>query len=92
MNTKVIRIIAMATAALSVVSWIYRFNVEYTRPQDLPFYVLVPAISWLLFAGPLFLLVSKKVYLRILAILLLIPFTLLWIASVLVGFYGLKIH
>ncbi len=89
---KAIPAIAAATALLSVVSWTYRFVDEYSRYQELPFYILVPGITWVLFAGPLFLLRNSRKALRITAMVLLVPTSALWLISVLVGFYGLKIH
>ena len=84
--------IAVVTAIISAGSWIYRFIDEYSRYQELLFYILVPTIAWLLFAGPLFMLRSQTKALRILAMILLVPATGLWVVSILVGVYGLKIH
>ena len=87
-----ITIIAVLTATLSVVSWTYRFIDEYMRFQELAFYILVPAIVWFFFAGPLFLLRKKSKAVRVVATILLVPTSALWVISILVGFYGLKIH
>ena len=84
--------IALLTALLSLVSWAYRFVDDYTPYYQLAFYILVPIIVWLLFAGPLFLLRSEKKFLRIIAAVLLVPTGSLWVISVLIGFYGLQIH
>lgn len=77
---------------MSVASWTYRFVDEYMRFEELAFYVLVPTIVWLLFAGPLFMLRSDRKALRITAMILLIPTSALWVISILVGLHGLNIH
>ena len=87
-----IKTIAIVTALLSVVSWVYRFIDEYSRIEEILFYVLVPSIIWLLLVTPLFALRSNNKFVRIISIILLIPFSALWVASILVGFYGLNIH
>ena len=89
---KAVPIVAVLTALLSIVSWTYRFVDEYMRFQELAFYILVPTAVWLLFAGPLFLLRSDRKTLRITAAILLIPTSALWVLSILVGFFGLRIH
>ncbi|HEY5641416.1 MAG TPA: hypothetical protein VIS31_00945 [Woeseiaceae bacterium] len=85
-------IAAMLTAAISIASWTYRFVDENVRLGELWFYVLVPAIAWLMLAGPLFLLQSDRRWPRVMAVIFLVPATTLWVMSVLVGFYGLRIH
>ena len=92
MTVKAIPTVAILTALLSVVSWTYRFIDEYMRVQELPFYILIPTVIWLLFAAPLFLLQSRRKYLRIAAMIVLVPTSLLWLLSVWVGFFGLEIH
>ena len=87
-----VRIVAVFTALLSAASWTYRFIDEYARYQELAFYILVPGITWLMFATPLFLLRSSRNWLRVTAAIVLIPTALLWVLSILVGLYGLKIH
>jgi len=89
---KVIPAIALITAALSTGSWTYRFVDDYMRYEELLFYVLVPTVIWGLFAGPLFLLRHRRQVIRVTAAMLLVPTSLLWLLSVLVGLYGLKIH
>lgn len=89
---KVVPAIAVVTGALSAVSWTYRFADEFVRYNEVLFYVLVPTVTWGLFAGPLFLSRSRKRFIRIIAAILLVPATLLWALSVQVGFYGLRIH
>lgn len=89
---RIIVAVAVVSAMLSIVSWTYRFIDEYSRVEELPAYVLVPAICWALLIGPIFMLRSKRVFVKVVAAILLVPFSLLWAASVLVGFYGLKIH
>ena len=89
---RIVTTIAALTAILSVGSWTYRFVEEYSPYQDLAFYVLVPLITWMLFAGPLFLLLNNRKALRVLAAILLVPTSALWFISILVGFYGLRIH
>ena len=89
---RIILAIAVLSAALSTVSWTYRFIDDYSPFEQLPFYVLVPAVSWALLIGPTFMLRSKQVFVKVIAAVLLVPFSLLWSASVLIGFYGLKIH
>ena len=86
------RMVAVLSAALSIVSWTYRFVDEYSRFEELPVYVLVPAACWALFIGPVFALRSQRRFVKVVAVILLIPFSLLWALSVFVGFYGLKIH
>ncbi len=88
----IIKIIAIFTALLSVVSWTYRFIDEHSRFEEILFYILVPAIIWLLLAAPLFTLRSNNKVVRVIAFIFLIPFSALWVISILVGFYGLKIH
>ena len=89
---KPIPTIAVLTAALSAGSWTYRFIDDYMRYEELLFYILVPAGIWALFAGSLFLLRHQRQIVRITAALLLLPASLLWTLSILVGLYGLKIH
>ncbi len=89
---KIIKTIAIVTALLSIVSWTYRFIDEYSRFEEILFYILVPAVIWLLLAVPLFTLRSENKVVRVISIILLIPFSALWVISILVGFYGLKIH
>jgi hypothetical protein len=89
---KSIPTIAVLTAALSAGSWTYRFIDDYLRSEELLFYILIPAGIWALFAGSLFLLRHQRQVIRVTAALLLLPTSLLWILSVLVGLYGLKIH
>jgi hypothetical protein len=89
---KLIPAIAVVTAIVSAGSWTYRFVDDYMRYEELLFYVLVPAVIWGLFAAPLFLLRHQKQFVRITAAMLLVPTSLLWVLSVLVGLYGLKIH
>lgn len=86
------RAVTILSAALSVASWTYRFVDEYSRVEELPVYVLVPVVCWVLFIGPIFMLRSKRRFVKVVAVMLLIPFSLLWALSVFVGFYGLKIH
>ena len=88
----IIKTIAIVTALLSVVSWAYRFIDEYSRFNEILFYVLVPAVIWLLLAAPLFALRSNNKVVWVIAIIFLIPFSALWVISIIVGFYGLKIH
>lgn len=90
MNT--IKTIAIVTALLSIASWTYRFIDEYSRYEEILFYVLAPSIIWLLLVAPLFALHSNNKFVRIMAIISLIPFSALWIVSILVGLYGLNIH
>lgn len=88
----IIKTIAIVTALLSVVSWTYRFIDEHSRFEEMLFYILVPTVIWLLLAAPLFTLRSNNKVMRVIAIIFLIPFSALWVISILVGFYGLKIH
>jgi len=87
-----ITVVAVGTALLSVVAWTYRYIDEHAPAKEFLFYVLVPLVIWLLFFGPLLLLRLEKTFFRVLAIILLIPTSALWVVSILVGFYGLKIH
>lgn len=87
-----IRLVAILTAVLSLVSWAYRFVDDHMHYDQLLFYVLVPAVVWLLLAGPLFLLRNRRKPLRVLAAILLVPTSVLWAISIVVGFFGLKIH
>ena len=91
-GTQIFRAIAIVSAMLSAVSWIYRFIEEHSRYQEIWFYILFPVFFWALFAGPLFLILNNKRYLRILAGILLVPTSLLWVLSILIGFFGLRIH
>lgn len=84
--------VLILTAALSAVSWTYRFIDEHSRFQELFVYILVPGLVWLTFAGSLMLLRIRRRFVRAIAVVLLVPTTLLWAFSVLVGFQGLKIH
>ena len=45
------------------------------------------SLFWALFAGPLFLIRNIRKYVRILAGILLVPASLLWIMSVIIGFF-----
>ena len=85
-------LIALLTATLTLASWVYRFVDEYSPYQEIWFYILVPLIVWLLFAGALFLTRNVRRWSRILGWVLLVPATLLWIIAILVGMFGLKIH
>ncbi len=92
MGTKCFPVFATCSALLSIVAWTYRFIDEYSRSQEIAFYLLVPLVCWGLFIGFASLIMNKKVWVRVVAGILLIPFSLLWMLSVWVGFYGLKIH
>jgi len=89
---QVVTAIAIVSAVLSIVSWTYRTLLELSPYQNIWFYLITPALFWATFAGPLYLLLSSKKYLRVLAGILLVPTSLLWALSVIVGFFGLKIH
>lgn len=84
--------VALLTLLASAASWLYRFIEEHSPYREVAVYILVPLIIWLLFAGPLFMTASRWLWLRILAWLLLVPASLLWGLSILVGIYGLRIH
>ncbi|MBT8107827.1 MAG: hypothetical protein KJP17_06305 [Gammaproteobacteria bacterium] len=84
--------IALLTFLASAASWVYRFIDEHSPIRDFGFFILVPLIIWLLLLAPLFMTSSRRGWLRVLAYLLLVPTTLLWGVSILVGIYGLKIH
>ncbi len=84
--------VALLTLLASTASWVYRFIDEYSPYRELGFYVLVPLIVWLLFVVPLFLTANRRHWLQVLAWLLLVPTSLLWGISILVGIYGLRIH
>ncbi|MGH1431539.1 MAG: hypothetical protein ACRBB4_10505 [Neptuniibacter sp.] len=43
---KAFSIFAVLSALLSIVSWTYRFIDEYSRYQEIAFYILVPVVSW----------------------------------------------
>ena len=88
----VVRAILILTAAASIASWTYRFVDEHTRFEEIAFCILVPLVCWILFAGPLLLLGNGRKFLRIAGAVLLVPTTLLWAVSILVGINGLKIH
>lgn len=87
-----IRLVATLTALISVASWSYRYVDEHTPSNEIVLYILVPAVIWLLLLGPLLMLRLEKFALRVLAVVLLLPAVALWVLSVLVGIYGLKIH
>lgn len=80
---KIIKTIAIVTALLSIVSWAYRFIDEHSRFEEILFYILVAAVIWLLLAVPLFSLRSENKVLRVISIILLIPFSALWVISIL---------
>ena len=88
----VLKAIAVVSGLMSTTSWIYRFIDDYSRYAGLWFYILVPATFWGLFISSLFLLLHRKATVKIIAGVLLMPFSLLWALSVWIGFYGLKIH
>ena len=92
MKSRIVRYVAAATFSLSVVSWIWRFVDDHVRWNEIAFYVLVPLIAWLLFFGPLVMLVNERKWVRITAMLFLVPTALIWAISVLIGFFGLRIH
>ncbi len=89
---KAIKPVAIVTALLSTIAWTYRFIDENSRFEEILLYVLVPAVIWIVFAAPLFALRSNRKIIRVVAAILLVPTALLWLLSILVGFYGLKIH
>ena len=84
--------VALITLLASAASWVYRFIDEYSPYREIALYVLVPLVIWLLFVGPLLMTGSRRQWLRVLAWLLLIPASLLWGLSILVGINGLRIH
>ncbi len=84
--------VALITLLASAASWLYRFIEEHSPFREVAVYILVPLIIWLLFAGPLFMTASRRQWLRVLAWLLLVPTSLLWGLSILVGIHGLRIH
>lgn len=89
---QVILAIVILSASLSTVSWMYRTLLEFSPYQKIWFYLITPILFWALFAGPLFLMLNDKKYLRVLAGILLVPTSILWVLSVIVGFFGFKIH
>ena len=89
---RIIQALAALSALLSTISWTYRFIDDHSRYADLWFYTLAPATLWGLFIAPLILLRHRKTAVKIIAGVLLVPFSLLWALSVWIGFYGLKIH
>jgi hypothetical protein len=84
--------VALVSATLSVISWAYRTVLEFSPYQQIWFYLITPSLFWGLFAAPLFLTLNRSRYLRILAGILLVPTSILWAFSVIVGFFGLRIH
>ena len=91
-GAQVVLAIAVLSALLSVAAWTYRTLLEFSPYQKIWFYILFPATFWALFAGLLFLTRNSRKYVRILAGILLVPASLLWILSVIIGFFGLRIH
>lgn len=89
---RIVLVVAILSALLSIVSWTYRIILEFSPYQKIWFYLITPALFWGMFAGPLFLTLNRKKYWRVLAGILLVPTSLLWVLSVIVGFFGLKIH
>jgi hypothetical protein len=89
---RIVVVVAIVSAALSIVSWTYRTILEISPYQHIWFYLVTPALFWAMFAGPLFLILHSRKYLRVLAGVLLVPTSILWALSVIVGFFGLKIH
>lgn len=89
---QVILAIVILSASLSAVSWTYRTILEFSPYQNIWFYLITPILFWALLAGPLFLMLNDKRYIRVLAGILLVPTSILWVLSVIVGFFGLKIH
>lgn len=89
---QIVLVVAILSALLSIVSWTYRIVLEFSPYQKIWFYLITPALFWGVFAGPLFLTLNRKKYWRVLAGILLVPTSLLWVLSVIVGFFGLKIH
>ena len=89
---QVVTAIAILSAVLSIVSWSYRIILEFSPYQAIWFYLITPALFWGVFAGPLYLTLNSRKYLRVLAGILLVPTSLLWALSVIVGLFGLKIH
>jgi hypothetical protein len=88
------RMILIATALTSAVAWFYRWYDESrpTRLAELTFYVLIPILTWGAFALALIGLRNSRRSVRIPAIIALVPFGLIWIFSILIGFQGLRIH
>jgi len=89
---QIVLTIAIVSAVLSVVSWSYRIYLEFSPYQNIWFYLITPTLFWGLFAGPLFLTLNSRKYLRVLAGILLVPTSILWALSVMVGSFGFKIH
>lgn len=89
---QVILTIAILSALLSIVSWTYRTLLEFSPYQKIWGYLITPTLFWALFAGPLFLTLNSRKYLRVLAGILLVPTSILWALSVVIGFFGLRIH
>lgn len=88
------RIIVIATAALTVAAWCFRWYVEYrpTRPAELAWYIGLPLVSWLLVVLPVAGLDHRRTWVRVVTRALLVPTSLWWLLVVIVGFRGLKIH
>ena len=89
---QIVTTIAILSAVLSIVSWTYRTFLEFSPYQKIWPYLITPTLFWAVFAGPLFLTLNNKKYLRVLAGILLVPTSILWVLSVIVGFFGLRIH
>lgn len=89
---QIVLTIAILSAVLSIVSWTYRTLLEFSPYQEIWFYLITPSLFWAVFAGPLFLTLNNRKYLRVLAGILLVPTSILWALSVLVGFFEFRIH
>jgi hypothetical protein len=77
---------------VSLVSWAYRLSVEVWRLEELPFYVLLCLLPLALFAGTLRMMASRRTWTRVSGTMLGIPAFAVWALSVVIGFYGLRIH
>ena len=84
--------VAGATLVISAAAWTYRFVDEYSRWSEVWFYVLVPLAVWALLAAAIWMIGSRRRWVKVPGGILLLPAALLWALSVLVGLYGLKIH
>jgi hypothetical protein len=93
-HRSIVRWIAFAAAVVSACAWTYRSLVEHVhlRVAEIAVYAAVPTLTWALFAGPLLLTTHERRWVRIVAIILLVPIVMLWVVSILVGIKGLRIH
>lgn len=86
------KILFVSASAISVAAWAYRLTQDYWRPVDLQYAAVACLVPLALLAVCLYFALDRCWWKRVMGIVLGIPLVPLWLISIMIGMYGLKIH